>query len=187
MLDRWKLADNLRRSLVPPALVALLVLGFFSSAALAGWAVGLLLAVFLGPIVVRQLLSLTRAAFSQKPQLGPLGGGLGQNLKQAALGVALLLDQALLSVDGIVRTLYRLLVSRRNLLEWTTMSQATRRYRSGKLRASRRLASSAWLGLGLVVLGVVLPLFGISLLAVLAFDTLLVRRVPALGRVLDAS
>ena len=151
VLDRWKLADNLRRSLVPPALVVLLALGFFSSTALAGWALALVWGVFLGPIVVRQLLSLTRAAFSPKPQLGPLGGGLGQNLKQAALGVALLLDQALLSVDGIVRTLYRLLVSRRSLLEWTTMSQATRRHRSGKLRASRRLASSAWIGLALLI------------------------------------
>ena len=43
----------------------------------------------------------------------------------------LLLDQALLSVDGILRTLYRLSISKRNLLEWTTMSQAARRHRNG--------------------------------------------------------
>jgi cyclic beta-1,2-glucan synthetase len=42
------------------------------------------------------------------------------------------------------------------LLEWTTMSQAMRRYRSGKLRASRRLSSSAWLGGGLLVATAVL-------------------------------
>jgi cyclic beta-1,2-glucan synthetase len=146
VLDRWKLIDNLRRSLVPPALVLLLGFSFFSRAELSGWALGLLAAVFIGPMLVRQLLSLTRAAVSSSPsRLGPLGGDLTQSLQQAGLSVALLLDQALLSLDGIVRTAYRLLVSRRNLLEWTTMSQAARRQRGGGPRASRRLTNSAWL------------------------------------------
>ena len=146
LLDRWKLTDNLRRSLVPPALVLLLVLSFFSRAGLAGWSLALLAGVFVGPIVVRQILSLSRAAVSTGRH-GPLGGDILQNLRQAGLGVMLLLDQALLSIDGIVRTSYRLLISRRNLLEWTTMSQAVRRHRSGSLRASRRLVNSGWIAL----------------------------------------
>ncbi len=150
LLDRWKLLDNLRRSLVPPALVLLLVLSFFSRAGLAGRALTLTAAVFLGPIVVRQILSLSRAAVSPGRH-APLGGELLQNLQQAGLGVMLLLDQALLSIDGIARTGYRLLISHRNLLEWTTMSQAVRRHRSGSLRASRRLATSGWLALLLLV------------------------------------
>ncbi len=151
VLDRWKLIDNLRRSLVPPALVVLLGFSFFSGGGLAGWALGLVAAVFVGPILVRQVLSLSRAAVSPSPRLGPLGGELVQSLQQAGLSVMLLLDQALLSVDGILRTAFRLLISHRNLLEWTTMSQAVRRHRSGGLRASRRLASSAWLALLLLV------------------------------------
>ena len=150
LLDRWKLADNLRRSLVPPALVLMLVLSFFGRAALAGWSLALLAGVFVGPIVVRQVLSLSRAAVSSGRH-GPLGGDILQNLRQAGLGVMLLLDQALLSIDGIVRTGYRLLISRRNLLEWTTMSQAMRRHRSGSLRASRRLVNSGWAALVLLV------------------------------------
>ncbi len=149
-LDLWKLIDNLRRSLVPPALVSLLVLSFFSRTGLVRWSLALLAGVFLGPILVRQILSLSRAAVS-RGRRGPLGGDILQNLRQAGLGVMLLLDQALLSTDGIVRTGYRLLVSRRNLLEWTTMSQAVRRHRSGSLRSSRRLSSSGWLALLLLV------------------------------------
>jgi cyclic beta-1,2-glucan synthetase len=144
-LGSWKLFDNLRRSLVAPALVGLLVLSFFVSTTLSQWALGLLAAVFLGPPLVRQVLSLARAVTATRSQLGPLGGELSNNLRQAALGAMLLLDQALLSIDGIARTLYRVLISRRNLLEWTTMSQAARSHRRGGLRISRRFALSAWL------------------------------------------
>ena len=174
-LDYWKLLDNLRRSLVPPALVALLALSWFTSERLAAWALILLAAVFLGPLVVRQVFGLVRVT-ADKPamQLGALGGELSKNAQQLALGVVLLFDQALLSLDGILRTLYRMYVSRRHMLEWTTMSQAARRHRKGGLRVSRRFAGSAWLaGLGLVAvialspsaLPFAAPLLGLWLLA----------------------
>ncbi|HXK19732.1 MAG TPA: hypothetical protein VNG33_18100 [Polyangiaceae bacterium] len=131
ILDAWKLFDNLRRSLVPPALVTLLFVSWLLTPALAKWSLGLLGAVVLGPLLLRQVSSLARAATAPKPHFGALGGELSKNLLQLALGVMLLLDQALLSCDGIVRTLYRLSFSRRHMLEWTTMSQAARRHRKG--------------------------------------------------------
>jgi cyclic beta-1,2-glucan synthetase len=153
LLDWWKLFDNLRRSLVPPALLLILVASWLNSRLLAGWALALLGAVFVGPVVVRQVLAAARVATDARSRFGPLGGELLRNLEQLGLGIVLLLDQALLSLDGIVRTLYRLLVSRRNLLEWTTMSQAARKARRGGSRVSRRLALSAWSALfGLVAL-----------------------------------
>lgn len=60
-----------------------------------------------------------------------------------------------------------------------------RRRRGAGLDAPRGrmpVAGSPWLLAGLVVLGVLLPFFGVTLLAVLVFDQLLVRRVPAMGR-----
>jgi cyclic beta-1,2-glucan synthetase len=131
LLDYWKLLDNLRRSLVPPALVALLLVTWLGAPALAKWSMGLLASMFLGPVLMREVASLARAATAPKPQFAALGGELSRNLLQLGLGVMLLLDQALLSIDGILRTLYRLAISRRNLLEWTTMSQAARRHRNG--------------------------------------------------------
>jgi len=131
ILDLWKLLDNLRRSLVPPALVAVLFSSWLWVPALAPWSLGLLAGVFLGPILLREVTSVARAAIAPKPNFGALGGELSKNLLQAGLGVMLLLDQALLSCDGILRTLYRLSFSRRHMLEWTTMSQAARRHRKG--------------------------------------------------------
>ncbi len=48
------------------------------------------------------------------------------NLLQASLRLVFTLDQAMIMVDAIGRTLYRLHVSREQLLEWTTTSQAER-------------------------------------------------------------
>jgi uncharacterized iron-regulated membrane protein len=44
------------------------------------------------------------------------------------------------------------------------------------------IAGSPWLLAGLVALGVLLPFFGVTLLAVLVLDQLVVRRVPVLSR-----
>ncbi len=156
LLDLWKLSDNLRRSLVAPALVTLLVVSWLSSPQLSRWAWVMLGAVCLGPIFTRQVLSLARAATAPRPELGPLGGALLKNLQEMVLGVMVLLDQALMSLDGISRTLYRLFISRANLLEWTTMSQAARRHKRGGSRASRRFSASAWLAFAGMVLVVAL-------------------------------
>ncbi len=173
LLDLWKLLDNLRRSLVAPALTALLIASWFHGPELTFASFALLVGMALGPLIARQVLSLARAVTAPRPELAPLGGDLWKSLQQTALGVVLLLDQALLSLDGIVRTLYRVAISRRHLLEWTTMSQAARRQRSG-LRISRRFAASAWIALfaSAVVLGfaraslpVALPLLGLWLVA----------------------
>src|SRR6185369_2904922 len=77
---------------------------------------------------------------------------LRASLLELALATTLLLDQAILMVDAIVRTLYRLSV-RRNLLEWVTVSDAERRSHSGAESPLRRMwiGSLAALGAALVV------------------------------------
>jgi uncharacterized iron-regulated membrane protein len=62
--------------------------------------------------------------------------------------------------------------------------------RAGSMAAPRGLLplrSSPTLVIGLVALGVFLPLFGLSVLAVLALDQLVVRRVPALTAWFDVA
>ena len=50
LVDVWKLFDNLRRSLVPPALVALLILSWFAAPGLGAWSLAVLAGVFRGAV-----------------------------------------------------------------------------------------------------------------------------------------
>lgn len=61
--------------------------------------------------------------------------------------------------------------------------------KSGSVGAPRGrlpIRSTWWLGAGLVVLGIFLPLFGLTLIAVLVLDQLVLRRIPALRRTFDS-
>ena len=158
-INRWKMLDNLRRSLVAPMSLGLLL------ASLAGWVLSPWLA-----------LSLVLAAFTAGPLMGALAGlapsrddmALGHfyraaltDLARALCGglwlLAQLLQQTLLALDAVGRALYRLTVSRRHLLQWTTaeVSQAQakttltavlRQHQTEPLVALLLLAALLWAG-----------------------------------------
>jgi cyclic beta-1,2-glucan synthetase len=128
LLDWWKIFDNLRRSLVAPALVALAVLSWFVGPGAAAGVAASILAVFIVPLSARLLLGLVRESSSpSRSFLGSLGGDLRSNAPQVILNLVFLLDQAWVSLDATLRTLYRVYVSHTHLLEWTTMRQTTQR------------------------------------------------------------
>ncbi|MCW1917507.1 DUF3131 domain-containing protein [Rhodobacter sp. KR11] len=114
-LNRWKMVDNLRRSLMAPVALAAVALGA-APAVLALMAVpfvaGLPLAVLPG-----------RAGVTSRSHLQALGRDTGAALAQFALTVALLPDTAAARLDAILRSLWRL-GSGRHLLEWTTAAQS---------------------------------------------------------------
>ena len=102
LLNRFKIMDNLRRSLVPAAGVALLVFGA---------AYGLPAAFLAGLILphIREILLPSRQA-----------------ARTALYHFILLPYEAARLLDAALRTLWRMLVSHRRLLEWTTSAQAER-------------------------------------------------------------
>lgn len=51
-------------------------------------------------------------------------GNVRTNIAQIALALSFIAHQAFLKVDAIARTLYRMTISRRRLLEWMTAAQA---------------------------------------------------------------
>jgi hypothetical protein len=129
-LSRWKLADNLRRSLVPAALTALAVLGLMLLPEPAVWALAVP-----GILLIPALLAAIPSAL-RKPgdlrwaaHLAAAGRAAGQRLVQALFTLACLPYEAYFSLDAVIRTLWRLLVSRRGLLEWTSSGDLERRRR----------------------------------------------------------
>ncbi len=149
-IHRWKMADNLRRSLLPPAALLLLWLSF------AG--VGLPLAATLAVVL---------AAHMAAPLMGALAGGVPARfglvglrfahaagadvLRALASGVwhlALLPQQAWLMTDAVVRTVHRQAASRLNLLQWTTAETAQNNLVTRLGPTVRRHTLAPWLALG---------------------------------------
>ena len=126
LLGRWKLLDNLRRTLLAPAIFAALVTGWIvlspeASLAWTGFAVlPLLLNAFL-PLFSRVVPR--RSGITTGSHFRAFRLDLRVALSQFGLQAALLAHQAWLMCDAIVRTLSRL-YRRRQLLEWMTAAAA---------------------------------------------------------------
>jgi cyclic beta-1,2-glucan synthetase len=119
LVNRWRILDNLRRTLVPVASLLLLLFGWFISAAPGAWSlvVGLALVIpGLAPLLDR---------LARHVQ-GSVRGwhGATDELTRAVVMIAFLPHQAWLSVDAIVRVVYRRFVSRQHLLQWQTAESA---------------------------------------------------------------
>ena len=127
-LSRWKIVDNIRRGLVPPALAALLIAGWFLPTFPPVTTLAVLAIVFAPPLL-GTLLNLVR-----KPEEARLEHHVRSTIRaasahfaQAGLGLVMLAHEAYSHLDAIVRTLWRMWVSRRRLLEWNTARDAERR------------------------------------------------------------
>src|SRR5690606_32449668 len=83
-------------------------------------------------------------------------GDAGTSAKQVLLAIVFLPHQAWISGDAIARTLWRLLVSRRNLLEWRTASQAERGEAGGAGRLWSTMLPAVVLALIILVVAVAL-------------------------------
>ncbi len=125
-LSQWKIFDNLRRSLVPVALILLLTLGWTTTSMAWLWTL-----VVIGVMLIPPLIATIHELF-RKPDdvllLSHLETTLraaGGQFAQAAFTLACLPYEAAFSLDAIARTLWRILISRKRLLEWTPSSNAS--------------------------------------------------------------
>ena len=127
-ISRWKIFDNLRRSLVEIFQLGLLLVGWALLPHLAVAWTGIVLVAIAFPWLFSLTISLLRPPRDQSwlAYYMAVGRDAITNAQQFALAVVFLPHQAVVSADAIVRTLYRLLISHRNLLEWQTASQVER-------------------------------------------------------------
>jgi cyclic beta-1,2-glucan synthetase len=126
-IARWKMLDNLRRTLSAPAIVFTLLaswtLPFAPHWAWLTLAVAAIAVPALLPFV-SGLLAPPRRDVSLRRHLRALADDFLQACGHIAVSIIMLAHQAWLMLDAIVRALTRLLVTRRKLLEWITAAQA---------------------------------------------------------------
>ncbi len=119
-LSQWKLFDNLRRSLVPAGLTALLLLGWTVVADAWLWTLTGV-AILALPSACATLLELFRKPDEVllRQHLAATGRTAGTQAAQWALSLAFLPYEAIVNLDAIVRTAWRSFVSHRRRLEWS--------------------------------------------------------------------
>ena len=125
LVSRWKIVDNLRRSLMEPATFLLLIAGwFFLPAGPRFWTLVTLGLLFL-PIYFRLVFALIGSVATWN------WGGIPGAFKDLAtshvsifLSIAFMAHQALFALDAIVRTVIRSNITHSRLLEWETATEA---------------------------------------------------------------
>ncbi len=152
-VGRGKVVDNLRRSLLAPTTVALIVLCWLLPLPSAAVGILLVLAALAVPTILQAIFTLVPGAprIRLRNHIGMLVGDLRMGLAQVVLSLAFLPDQAWQMVDAISRTLWRLYVSRRHLLEWTTAAQSSGSPRLDAIGFYRRMAGGTVVSLTAVL------------------------------------
>ena len=165
LISRWKIFDNLRRSLLAPATVALLLLAW---TALPGhpaiWTAAVLAGLFfpLYPLVL-ELLAGPKDRQPWRVFLRVVSDDAKTAMAQVALQLAFLANQAYAMAHAIMVTLVRLVVTRRRLLQWETAAASAARSVGLAKRVGTRLflvemaASPAIALAGLVLVSLVRP------------------------------
>ncbi len=159
-VDRWKMVDNLRRTLTAPLALATLIAAWTVPSASAGWWTLLVLASVVVPPAIPVISGLIprRRGISKRSHLRDVVGDVIVAAAQVMLSLTFLIHQAWLMGDAIVRTLARLLFTRKHLLEWQTAAQVKADREPGLQDFYRQMAGSVGLAVivGLTV-GVVKP------------------------------
>ncbi|MEE9513236.1 MAG: glucoamylase family protein, partial [Anaerolineales bacterium] len=115
-LNRWKIFDNLRRSMVPVFSVALMALSWFISPAM-----GSASTILVGLVLLFQPLAQPLTWATSRWGLRSFSPRqIANDIRRSIVEAALLPHQAGLTLDAVVRVLYRRFVTHRGLLQWTT-------------------------------------------------------------------
>ncbi|HKP38029.1 MAG TPA: glucoamylase family protein [Pyrinomonadaceae bacterium] len=125
-ISRWQILDNLRRSLLAPSIILLLLAGWTILPGGALWWALLVLLTLAFPVyghVTTGLLIHPRGV-PWTSHFWSIWGDVRTNTAQIAVEIVFIAHQAVLMVDAIVRTAYRKLISRRHLLEWMTAASS---------------------------------------------------------------
>lgn len=131
-VSRWKIFDNLRRSLVMPAMTLMLLAGWALTGNAWFWSF-LAFGIMLAP-----QLAISASELLRKPKetlfgahVSSVAGTLAKRTAQSLFFLVTLPYDAYFSIDAVTRSLLRMLVTRRKMLEWVTSSDMKRLAHTG--------------------------------------------------------
>lgn len=139
-LSRWKILDNLRRSLTSVALTLLLLLGWIFLPAALHWTFTIICIIII-PASVSAALNLLRkpADVSLREHLASEMHSGRRVVQEVLFTIVCLPYEAFFSLDAVLRTIWRMLITRKHLLEWNPSGEAGSNKRTDLLSTYRTM------------------------------------------------
>jgi cyclic beta-1,2-glucan synthetase len=152
IIGRWKMLDNLRRSLLAPSMFLTLVAGWLIPEISPWLWTCFIVAVIALPTLMPFLAGINASwvGISKRSHFRGIASDFSVGISQAALTATFLAYQAWLMADAIVRTLIRMLITRKHLLKWVTAAQAGHRVDLKLVGIFRRMAGGVALALAAI-------------------------------------
>jgi len=155
LLDRWKILDNLRRNLLKPSILILLVSGWFwLPGSPLSWTI-LALSVFFLPVFVNTITGLLTRKSEKHTRFA--GRWTHQPWLRALFDVIFLPYKAFIIFEAILTTLVRLLFTRKRLLQWVTAAHTIKIMgRKMKLKVAwQKMIVAPLFALGILITGII--------------------------------
>lgn len=159
-LSKYKIIDNIRRGLFEITavlnIIILIVLKMFLNAK-----IGFGLSIMFISIVISSLLELLEYIIFRKENIKrqktftKTAEGLKGSLYRAIINIITLPTKAYISIDAMVRTIYRMVVSKEHLLEWTTSEEAEKQDRNSVTFVYRKMLPNVILGFLFLILNLI--------------------------------
>ncbi|HUH27462.1 GH36-type glycosyl hydrolase domain-containing protein, partial [Gelidibacter sp.] len=143
LLSRWKIVDNLRRSVLPISLLLIFVLGWSVLPKPWFWTLAVTIIILL-PVMAAAFLELFRRPedLDFKAHVSEVGGSVREVLLRFIFGIAVLPYEAYRFTHAILLTNWRMIGTGRKLLEWTPSATASRQSKDSILFIYRKM----WIG-----------------------------------------
>ncbi len=152
LLSRWKILDNLRRSLTPVAFTLLAILGWTTFPHIEFWTLSLITMILLPSLMAsgEQIFRKKKEVLFKDHLLVVLRSA-GRQLAQAAFTLTCLPYEALLSLNAIGQTLYRMLITHKHLLEWNSSEVADTGLSNSLFGFCQRMCGSFAIAIGTTI------------------------------------
>lgn len=149
LLSRWKIFDNLRRTLISPSLIVLIILGFsLLPGSLLVWYSFFIITLSLPLItaLIGKLFSRRNGSKGIKRYM-PVMIGLKAAFLQTILTLSFLPYQAWSMISAAVITMVRVTITRKNLLEWVTSADIERTQKNTVVSYAKSMQASFWIAI----------------------------------------
>jgi len=153
-VSKFKIFDNLRRSLLEIGQVGLLILSILVNNPVNLILQGLVIFISFIQIIIGVINSVVfkKSYIEKQKMFTPVIDGIKGDIYRCIINMAFLSHKAWFSLNAIIKTLYRMFISHEYLLEWVTASDAEKNTDNNLSGYLKNMCVNIILGLGLIIL-----------------------------------